>query len=66
MTFLSFIISFSFFNLLLLGGQLNSAGWSFTEFKKSFKREESVKVLAFLNFIVLVMLIVVSLLGEST
>ena len=61
MTFLSFIISFLLFNLLLLGGLLSSAGWSFTGFKEDLKDQTAVKVFAFLNFIMLVMVILLSL-----
>ena len=61
MTFLSFIISFLLFNLLLLGGLLSSAEWSFTAFKKDLKSETNIKVFAFINFIMLVMLILLSL-----
>jgi len=61
MTFLSVIIAFILFNLFLLGGALNSAGWSFRAFKKSFNKEEELKGLAFLNFMLLIMFIVGSL-----
>ena len=57
MTFLSFIISFLLFNLLLLGGLFSSAGWSFTGFKEDLKSETNIKVFAFINFIMLVIII---------
>jgi hypothetical protein len=61
MTFLSFIISFLLYNLLLLGGLLSSAEWSFTAFKEDLKNETTIKVFAFLNFLPLVMIIILSL-----
>jgi hypothetical protein len=61
MTFLSFIISFLLLNLLLLGGLLSSAGWSFTAFKEDFKSEGDIKLFSYMNFAMLVMVILLSL-----